>query len=108
MAKPQPRVCGGSLNTGSAVVSADGYFIFVSSGATVRMYSSLTGDRVLELHGHAAEVTAICVDPANTQQVPLLVHCMLLFLGGLDAHGTCSGLDLQTVPCSSAHSHRTL
>lgn len=74
MVTSQTRVCGGSLNTDSAIVSADGSFIFVPSGAAVRMYSSLTGDRVAELHGHAADVTAICVDPADTQQVPLLLH----------------------------------
>lgn len=108
MAKSQTRVCGGSLNTDSAEVSADGAYIFVSSGATLRMYSSLTGDRVLELRGHAADVTAICVDPANTQQVLLLAFCMFRIFCVLDAAGTCPGLELNVLISNNAHSLRTL
>lgn len=85
MVQPTARVCGGSLNTASATVSADGANIFVPSATAVRMYSSLTGDRVLELQGHAADVTAICVDPANTEQVQLPLH--ISYFSVVDAGG---------------------
>lgn len=69
MKAPNSSVVGGCLRTDCTAASTDGDFIFVSSDSAVRMYGARTGDRVLDLHGHAAEVTAICVDPANKQQV---------------------------------------
>jgi WD40 repeat protein len=68
-AQRQPALAGGTLNTVTAVACSDGSEIYVASSDQVRVYSSLTGDRIAQLTGHAAEVTAIALDPDDEQQV---------------------------------------
>ena len=56
---------GGTLKASTTLISPDGSNIFVACGPTVRVYSALTGHRLLTLEGHAADVTAICAHHKN-------------------------------------------
>lgn len=63
------QVLGGCLRTSTTLVSDDGSHVFIACGPNVRVHSALTGDRLLVLEGHAAEVTAICKHHKNESLV---------------------------------------
>ena len=72
---------GGPLGRSTAVLTADGKYFLVAAASTVRLYSSVTGERVLSLNGHKAEVTAIVPDHASVEKVPVFSvfwHALLL------------------------------
>lgn len=56
---------GGSLRTDTSLLSTDGSRLLVACGATVRIHSALTGERLAVLEGHTDGVTAICRHPRN-------------------------------------------
>lgn len=63
------KLVGGMLCTATATPSKDGSELYVASFRDVRTYSCVTGDRLAQLAGHTAQVTAICRDPDDKGKV---------------------------------------
>jgi hypothetical protein len=60
---------GGVLKASTVTTSDDGSMLFIASDSSLLVFSSVTGERIQLLNGHAAEVTAICRDPSDGNKV---------------------------------------
>ena len=65
---------GAVVNCCASVLSPDGKYLLVAAASSVRVYSSVTAEIVLNLYGHTQDVTAIVLQHSSNDLVCLMPY----------------------------------
>jgi len=66
---PAPEVSGGRISPGILLFTKDAKYFLCAVGSVIKLFSVATGATVQVLRGHTAAVTALALDPTNSQRL---------------------------------------
>ena len=84
---------GGQLTRRPHALSYDGDSVILCNTNRLCVYSTLSGEKLYDLHGHKDEVTSVCLHPKLKNQVyscsrAEVSNCGTWMMGGVSLRGT--------------------